>query len=234
MYYLYRHIRLDKNEPFYIGIGTITPQNTYTSIYKRAFSRFNRNIHWNRIVSKTAFSVDILYEDNNMSVIKQKEQEFIKLYGRSDYGGTLCNLTDGGDGIKNVAQEVRRKISLKLTGIKRSEEQKRRQSERTKGKKLNPSHIENIRKCRIGWVFTNETKKKMSQSRIGMRYEDKRGFQHGAAKRNGIPIYCMETGITYISCRDACEKIFGKRTNALTNGIKRGRFSYRGFTFKLI
>lgn len=23
-HYLYRHIRLDKNEPFYIGIGTVT------------------------------------------------------------------------------------------------------------------------------------------------------------------------------------------------------------------
>ena len=25
MAYVYRHIRLDKNEPFYIGVGTKTP-----------------------------------------------------------------------------------------------------------------------------------------------------------------------------------------------------------------
>lgn len=38
-YYLYRHIRLDKNEPFYIGIGT--KRNRYHpnmySEYRRAY-----------------------------------------------------------------------------------------------------------------------------------------------------------------------------------------------------
>ena len=34
---LYRHIRLDKNEPFYIGIGNI----------KRAYNKSERNDIWN-------------------------------------------------------------------------------------------------------------------------------------------------------------------------------------------
>jgi hypothetical protein len=31
-HYLYRHIRLDKNEPFYIGIGTKTQLDLFGSI----------------------------------------------------------------------------------------------------------------------------------------------------------------------------------------------------------
>lgn len=45
-FYLYRHIRLDKNEPFYIGKGK--KGNSFSSFeneYKRAFDLKNRNRH---------------------------------------------------------------------------------------------------------------------------------------------------------------------------------------------
>ena len=45
-YYLYRHIRLDKNEPFYIGIGTKVNKKSFlkvTSEYVRAYSKTRRN-----------------------------------------------------------------------------------------------------------------------------------------------------------------------------------------------
>ena len=38
MHYLYRHIRLDKNEPFYIGIGTKKENTKFNSI-KSEYSR---------------------------------------------------------------------------------------------------------------------------------------------------------------------------------------------------
>lgn len=38
-FYLYRHIRLDKNRPFYIGIGT------KPNIFKSFESEFNRAFH---------------------------------------------------------------------------------------------------------------------------------------------------------------------------------------------
>lgn len=96
-YYLYRHIRLDKDEPFYIGIGT--KSNYYSYRYKRAFNRSQRSLLWKRVASKTEFNVDILIESSDYSFIKTKEVEFIKLYGRKDLGtGTLINLTDVGEG----------------------------------------------------------------------------------------------------------------------------------------
>ena len=101
-HYLYRHIRLDKNEPFYIGIGTKTNCNhrSYEGEYRRAFSksRLDSKI-WKIIVKKTEYKVEILFESNNYQEIKNKEIEFIKLYGRIDKKtGTLANMTDGGDG----------------------------------------------------------------------------------------------------------------------------------------
>lgn len=120
-YYLYRHIRLDKNEPFYIGIG----KKNKDSIYKRAFTSFHRNKFWKRIVAKTDYEVEILLESNDYQFIKEKEKEFVKLYGRRDLGlGTLCNLTDGGDGTlnykpsKNSIDKRINKCATKIINIK--------------------------------------------------------------------------------------------------------------------
>jgi hypothetical protein len=92
--YVYRHIRLDKNEPFYIGIGT--GRN-----YKRAKGRGStqRSEFWNRVVNKTKYEVEILMDNLTWLEACDKEKEFIKLYGRINLGtGTLVNMTDGGDG----------------------------------------------------------------------------------------------------------------------------------------
>lgn len=42
MGYLYRHIRLDKNEPFYIGIGGFDKTEKEFS-YRRAYKIYRRN-----------------------------------------------------------------------------------------------------------------------------------------------------------------------------------------------
>lgn len=88
-YYLYRHIRLDKNEVFYIGIGT----------KNRAYSKNSRNRYWSFITKSTDYEVEIVAENLTRQEAELKEIEFIKLYGRKDLNeGTLCNLTDGGTG----------------------------------------------------------------------------------------------------------------------------------------
>ena len=95
-YYLYRHIREDKNDVFYIGIGTNTKDKPN---YSRAKSTHGRNSYWHNIVNKTNYKVEIIMESNNIEFIKNKEIEFINIYGRKDLNkGNLVNMTNGGDG----------------------------------------------------------------------------------------------------------------------------------------
>jgi hypothetical protein len=87
---VYRHIRLDKNEPFYIGIG---------KEIERAYNKKDRSGFWKLITKKTDYEVQILFDDLTWEEACEKEKEFIALYGRKDLGtGILCNMTDGGDG----------------------------------------------------------------------------------------------------------------------------------------
>lgn len=112
MAYLYRHIRLDKNEPFYIGIGS-------DAKYKRANSINPRTKHWKNIISKTEYRVDIVMDNLSWDEACEKEKEFIAIYKRNCDGGILCNLTIGGEGAfgRILSEETKSKISKKVSGI---------------------------------------------------------------------------------------------------------------------
>lgn len=140
MAYLYRHIRKDKNEVFYVGIGAGAKNN-----YERAFSK-NRNHFWKKITNITEYEVEIMIEDDNLEFIIEKEKEFISIYGRKDLKkGTLCNLTDGGEGIVNCSKESRLRISEARKNHKTSDQAKLSISNATKGGK-NPRALKVINK----------------------------------------------------------------------------------------
>ena len=110
MAYVYRHVRLDKNQPFYIGIGS-------DSKYNRAYSKNNRNNYWNNIVNKFDYRVDIIMDDLTWEEACEKEKEFIELYGRIDLNmGTLVNLTNGGDGMSGIC--MKRETLIKYSQCK--------------------------------------------------------------------------------------------------------------------
>lgn len=109
-YYLYRHIREDSGNPFYIGIGTRQRGHNDKSIYLRAYTKANRSEFWENITNKTDYYVEILYESKSIEEIKRKEIEFIKLYGRRENGGMLCNMTDGGDGLNTSNVSVTKRM----------------------------------------------------------------------------------------------------------------------------
>jgi len=119
-HFLYRHIRQDKNQPFYIGIGTKKKWFTdFETEYRRAFEKTNRTTYWKNITNKTNYKVEILFESDDYNFIKQKEIEFIALYGRYDLGkGTLTNLTDGGEGTLGmiISKETRKRMSISGKG----------------------------------------------------------------------------------------------------------------------
>lgn len=149
MAYVYRHIRLDKNQPFYIGIG---------KRIQRAYDVKNRNKHWHSIVANSEYRVEILFDDLDYDSAKQKEMELISLYGRNDLGlCTLVNMTDGGEGSVNViVSEKRKKIASEMakkrTGVKLSDETRKRISDSKKGVKQSE---ENILKRKLGIQNSN-------------------------------------------------------------------------------
>ena len=74
MAYVYRHIRKDTNQPFYIGVG-LTDDN-----YHRAGVKSKRNKYWKNIIKKTTYKVDIIFNDLSWEEACKKEIEFITLY----------------------------------------------------------------------------------------------------------------------------------------------------------
>lgn len=110
-YYLYRYIREDKNEVFYIGIGTKHSNvfKTEKQEYRRAFHKHNRSKYFLNIINKTPYVLEILVESNNYKFIKDKEIEFISLYKRISEGGTLVNFSIGGEGGSGIIKSKKEK-----------------------------------------------------------------------------------------------------------------------------
>ena len=97
-YYVYQHIREDKNEVFYIGIGTKSNQDLKCNTYSRAYSKHLDNNIWLKIVAKTKWRYEILFEFDTREEVQNKEIELIAKYGRKyDSSGNLVNLTLGGE-----------------------------------------------------------------------------------------------------------------------------------------
>lgn len=112
MAYVYGHLRLDKHEIFYIGIG-----HNKDKKYERAYLKAKRNNFWLNIINKTKHKVIILVDNLTWEEACKKEIELISLYGRRDLGlGTLVNLTNGGDGTDGriVGDKTKLKISQTL------------------------------------------------------------------------------------------------------------------------
>lgn len=113
MAYVYRHIRLDKNEPFYIGIGSDTGGRYFRANSKR------RNKVWSSIVNKCDYKIEITHDNITWQEACSIEMYLIAFYGRIDRRtGGLANLTDGGEGVIGYIfpDEVKRRIAASNSG----------------------------------------------------------------------------------------------------------------------
>jgi hypothetical protein len=182
-HYLYRHIRLDKNVPFYIGIGTRRKIVNGYGANERAKSRTGRNAIWKRITALTEYEIEIIYESNDYEEIKVKEIEFVELYRLISEGGTLCNLTKGGEGTLGYAptKETREKFKNKKLGH------------------LNPN---------FGKKFTQSHRDKMSAGIRGKKRTDEQ--RERLRKSNWLqrPIICITNGKKYDSSAQAARDLF--------------------------
>jgi hypothetical protein len=218
---VYRHIRCDKNEPFYIGIGKTK---------KRAYSKKGRNNHWKNITSKSDYEVDILFDGVSWDFAKEKEKEFILIYGRKDIGtGVLCNMTDGGDGTLGRVFD-----GSIYAGIPRSEDTKMKISKAHKGKKLSKDHIEKIRESKVGKNnffygknLSKEHREKISKAKKGAKMSEESKEKMSLAKRKMV--IDIETGIIYDSLMSACKDLnlnYSTQTVRIHRNNNKNKFKY--------
>ena len=101
---VYVHRRLDNDSVFYIGIGS----------KKRPYVKYGRNKHWQSIVKKYGYYVDVLFKNLTMDDAKELECFLIENYGIDN----LTNYTNGGDGLLGYkhTKESKLKIAKFQTG----------------------------------------------------------------------------------------------------------------------
>lgn len=203
MAHVYRHIRLDKNEPFYIGIGV-------DDLGRRARdNKARRSKWWNRIVEKHGYEIHILFEDVSIEFAKEKEKEFIALYGRLDLGtGTLCNLTNGGDGIngwKAPAETIERmKKAAKIRGtyMLNTPEIIAKRAESNIGKKRTPEQCEKLAAWQRGVPKPKDQIEKMRATKLLPENVEKSRNQPNCKK-----VMCIETQQIYKSVSEASRQL---------------------------
>ena len=192
-FYVYEWIRLDTNEPFYVGKGC---GNRATIPY--------RNRHFNNIINKLGLenlAVSFLHEGLDEKTSFEYEIYYISLY-QDELGFNLTNLTDGGTGgnvymyrteeemketrrklseaakncseetrkkrrdsaIRNMAKaEIREKISKSLKGRPKTLEHKMKVIE--SNKKKSKEMAEKISKLKKGVPLSDSHKKKLSEAK---------------------------------------------------------------------
>lgn len=151
-YYVYEHHRASDGSVFYVGMGR----------GKRFKTKDSRNIHWKRIVAKHGFLAKIIASGLTLEEAYQLEIDTILAYGKEN----LCNITDGGDGVRNPSEETRKKMS-------NAKMNKRQSSEHIKSRveaiRRNPSRknktISNFR----GVVWNKKAKKWQAQVSVDGR-----------------------------------------------------------------
>lgn len=213
-WYVYRHIRLDKNVPFYIGIGC-------KANYARAFEVAKRSDYWLKIYAKTNIRVEVVAENLSKEQASEKEQEFIQLYGRSNLGlGSLCNLTDGGDGTTNY------KFSEDTKAVLR--EQKLGAANHQYGKKQSTATCKKRSTSMLGQKRSEATKMKQSLSSV----------ESGQARLTEVKVLDTQQSLgVYHSMSEACRAAglepakYSGKASMVARGL---RNSIKGFTFNYL
>ena len=124
IFYVYQHLKKDTDEVFYIGKG---------SGY-RARVKSQRSKHWNNVVNKYGYDIEIVQDELSEDEAFQLEVELITKIGLDN----LVNMTNGGEGVSGRIW-------------KPSDETKRKMSETAKGRILSNKTKKKMSKVRIGY-----------------------------------------------------------------------------------
>ena len=126
-------------EPIYIGKGNLNRPKQHK--YKSDLTRFHNK--YQKIFKKTGIEPQYIILEQNLSNREsiEKEIELIKLLKKIEDGGTLCNITNGGEGssgiVKNKKTIRKFKSSIKKNYDKNLNERKNKFIEKCKNKHNN-------------------------------------------------------------------------------------------------
>jgi group I intron endonuclease len=176
IYYVYKWIRLDTNQVFYIGKG-------HGNRYK---DRSMRNKYFNNVVNKVGMDnikIEIIENELDEQTAFEKEKYYIKYY--RELGHKLTNMTDGGEGSSNwysfLSDEEKQKhkeVSKSFLGKHHTEETKKKMSKSMTGLKHNFTEesrqrlIDSVKSRPApfkGKHLSEETKEKLRNSHLGTK-----------------------------------------------------------------
>lgn len=159
------YMLMDGDIPIYVGVS---------NNWKRVYYHFNvhtkrTNVLLRRKIRKMQrenkiVTICIIRHFHSMLELEHGERSLIMLYGKKiERSGTLCNLSDGGEGARYKASNRQKEaVRLANTGKVKSEETRRRLSEAQK-----ISYEQGRTPSFLGKKHTEETKKLMSEVQSG-------------------------------------------------------------------
>ena len=163
--YIYLDPRLDVPLPIYIGKGT-SKKRMFAHKYNAENPILKNKINAIR-ESNLEPIIEIVKDNLSNDEAVLLEKELILKYGRIDLKtGSLCNLTEGGEG---------------TVGLIVSEETKQLMSNQRKGKKQTPAQYE----ANCNRVCSEETKEKIRQANIGICRATKEQIEERSKKNIG-------------------------------------------------
>jgi hypothetical protein len=184
-HYIYLYMDPNRDIPFYIGQGS-TPTRWAPS--QHLGDTHNNTLLTNRIMKIGTEKIKVYFLHTSLTQEEANKWEiyWIAKYGRRDQNkGTLCNLTDGGQGAPNLSEDGRSRISKANLGNSnasgdRTPKQKARIQSATlaahqagKGKRIGwhptPEHIEHVASLKRGVKQSSETIEKRRLSLIGKK-----------------------------------------------------------------
>ena len=195
-FYVYLHKRATDGSVFYVGKGS----------GRRAWSN-KRSEHWRRIVNKSGLVVEIVQFGMREWWAFEFERDLIFYYGRD----TLCNATDGGEGLSGYkfTDDHKLKIGNYHKGKKKLPHVIEALRQANIGRKLPKEHREKLSKIHSGRKHTEEHIKKAAASRMGKSHTEQ-GKQNIRASKCKI-VVCVQTQEVFLGTHHATE--WCKKTN---------------------
>lgn len=218
---VYIHIRPDINEPFYVGKG----------IPKRDKSKYGRNQYWYNIVNKNdgVFESKILFEglSEEEALLKERETE-LELRNKGYILANIaeCGVKSGTTGMKH-SEESKRKISEGLKGHI-SPNKGKKQSKETCDKK---SKSMLGKKVRLGIKDSDETRKKKSEAFKGRIYseESKQKKNEKLKDKTIYTFYNTLTEETFVGTRHEFKEKFNHNLDQLSLLIRQRINKYKNW-----